>query len=685
MKKADLEQLAVPTLPKSRKDAIYKAQSVRYILRSACSPDRKTLIVAFYDREAAANGFPLPVAVLYLKKDAYLTKTLVEGKTIWRECRIKKILGIRDYGYRRENICLTLSDDKRIRHFLTEQSSFPDFYGSKKEQPAIELLEHFQTDILGLRLAEKKARFAEEVDLRMEEVPRRLPKSFAKWVDSKPLLHSRYIFYQRIKRNVAECTCTHCGHDFLLERGKGRQFPTHNAKGQCPVCGTKATFKVKGRTAQLSDREYAAIAQRTKKDEVVIRFFTLHRDFVGPNYETVCSESARLFLSNSGEVTGKYKDGWSAKTNRHGWHPVNDTIVGTAREVDFEVRLGMYRSVWNDWFQKRYLFTRNLHSILKQLNLSFDLKRVFQREAVDVTSHLLRSFKYPFAPSLYRIGLERLSCDLLGGYFDPVSEVRTGPLHKQLGISKDVLRWAMEGNWGKEMLHFAASMNDPRLQKDEISWFVEKEIPILETQTVHQYATYHRMIRYLTEQQEKHSGLNAYSREHMLIGQWRDYLDMCRKLEYDLKQDRVVFPTDLQREHDKVVTLIKVQQNAEADQKIREIYPGLEEEYGYEDEQYLICPPQSFQDFMQEGKQLEHCVCANGYYNGHIKGERLIFFVREKVDVQKPFYTLEYDVVGQRIMQLRGYRNQAAPREVRQFVDGWLARKCRGKRRKQAA
>ena len=66
MKKAELEQYAIPTLPKSRREAVYRTQSVQYILRSEYSPDRKTLVVAFYDREAAANGFPLPVGILYL-------------------------------------------------------------------------------------------------------------------------------------------------------------------------------------------------------------------------------------------------------------------------------------------------------------------------------------------------------------------------------------------------------------------------------------------------------------------------------------------------------------------------------------------------------------------------------------------------------------------------------------------
>ena len=66
MKKAELEQYAIPTLPKSRRNAVYRTQSVRYILRSGYSPDRKTLFVTLFDGVAAPNGCPVRVVILYL-------------------------------------------------------------------------------------------------------------------------------------------------------------------------------------------------------------------------------------------------------------------------------------------------------------------------------------------------------------------------------------------------------------------------------------------------------------------------------------------------------------------------------------------------------------------------------------------------------------------------------------------
>lgn len=683
MKKAELEQYATPTLPKSRREAVYRTQSVQYILRSEYSPDRNTLIVAFYGRESAANGFSLPVGVLYLREDEYLTKTTKGSEVKWRECRLHRAL---EMGYSTESVCLTQIDQKRILAFLKRWSDFPQYYEENQDKPIEDLLEQFQTDILARRLKKTKERRAAKVDLRMAEVPRRLPKSFSRWADETPLLHSRYVYYQYLKKNLASCFCTHCQQEFLMKKGKAKPFPAHKKEGRCPHCGSAVIFKVISRTRSFEDHENAAVMQRTKKGEAVVRFFSLWRHFDKPCSlpRTGYYENGRLFLSPKGEITGEYKYGHSASMGRYGWYPVKDQLAGRKEEIDFHINLGMFHCYENLWFEKRYLFPANLHAMLKRLNLSFDLKRVFRAGKVDVTSYLLRSFKYPFAPSLYRIGLEQVGRDLLAEYFDPTSGITSGPLHKQLGISKKELGWVRESGWGMQEIGFMATLRDPTIQKDEVRWFVEHKIAVEAIRPFRQLTTYHRMIRYTEEQKQRLGVHYAYSSIPRVIKQWQDYLEMCKKLDYDQKQDRVLFPRDLQEEHDKLVQLIQVRENAEADQKIQELYPGLKQRYLYEEAGYLIRPPRNFEDFVKEGASLTHCVCAAGYYKGHIAGDHLIFFVRGLADAEKPLYTLEYDVKRQKVLQLRGHHNRAAPPEVKAFVDRWIKEKCLMGGKKQA-
>ena len=109
---------------------------------------------------------------------------------------------------------------------------------------------------------------------------------------------------------------------------------------------------------------------------------------------------------------------------------------------------------------------------------------------------------------------------------------------------------------------------------------------------------------------------------------------MCIKLGYDLKQKRILFPRNLRNEQDKVVQLVQVQHNPEMDKKIKQLYPMLCQRYGYQDKHYIIRPPMDFEDFIQEGVALLHCVCTNGYYRGYVEGTRLIFFVRDMDECQ---------------------------------------------------
>ena len=88
MKKKDLLTLPVPRLPKARGDAVYRLDTVQYILRSTLSKNEKILVIAFFDREAAANGFSNPSGVLSLGRDQYLTHRWKDGRAYWKESRL---------------------------------------------------------------------------------------------------------------------------------------------------------------------------------------------------------------------------------------------------------------------------------------------------------------------------------------------------------------------------------------------------------------------------------------------------------------------------------------------------------------------------------------------------------------------------------------------------------------------
>ena len=123
-----------------------------------------------------------------------------------------------------------------------------------------------------------------------------------------------------------------------MKKGKAKPFPAHKKEGRCPHCGSAVIFKVISRTRSFEDHENAAVMQRTKKGEAVVRFFSLWRHFDKPCSlpRTGYYENGRLFLSPKGEITGEYKYGHSASMGRYGWYPVKDQLAGRKEEMRYE-------------------------------------------------------------------------------------------------------------------------------------------------------------------------------------------------------------------------------------------------------------------------------------------------------------------------------------------------------------
>ena len=672
MKKKDLLTLPVPRLPKARGDAVYRLDTVQYILRSTLSKNEKILVIAFFDREAAATGFSNPSGVLYLGRDRYLTHRWKDGRECWKESRLPYAM---DRDCSQKSICLTRQDENRILSFL-ENWDPVEGGGQKKHMRDITFkIEEYQTHILKRRLQATKERRAQQIDRRMEDVPP-IPPSFPSWLEEGPLLNSRYVLYQRTSRNMAHCFCTHCRNHFWTKRDAVGLFPAHNESGFCPICHSRITYKQRWRSSYLHDSANAALFQKSRKGELLLRYFTADWEYVSAEQRgnIRLHERARLFFNASGKITGQYKYGHSAKTGRYGWYNTRDQLTGPPEHLSYEVRLGMYQTQVNVWFQEHDLYPYNLHAMLQYAGLSYDLKR-YLHKPVDVTGYLLNGLQYPYAPSLYRIGLERVAKDILEEHTIPIAPDVPGPLHKKFGVSKEMMGWVKKYQWGMKEINLMAAIGC-KITEEELGWILNNSISTQHISYLRQYVSIHKLIRYLNRQvRERESTPQWYtgSLVKTYAGDWKDYLQMCEDLGYDMRQDRVLFPKNLRDEHDKMVQLTKVRFDLEMDQKIQKLFPTLDQAYSYAADGYRIRPPKDFQEFVDEGANLLHCVCANRYYVSHVDGHNLIFFVRKESDPEQPFYTVEYDAAEGTVRQLRGFRNRAPSPEIQSFVDEWAS------------
>jgi hypothetical protein len=96
--------------------------------------------------------------------------------------------------------------------------------------------------------------------------------------------------------------------------------------------------------------------------------------------------------------------------------------------------------------------------------------------------------------------------------------------------------------------------------------------------------------------------------------------------------------------------------------------------YKFEDDKYQIVLPRSSADIVNEGVALHHCVKT--YVTKVTQHETNILFLREKSNLDKPFFTIEVSN-NQCIRQIHGFGNRwpATEPNVIPFIDKWVEAK----------
>ncbi len=161
-----------------------------------------------------------------------------------------------------------------------------------------------------------------------------------------------------------------------------------------------------------------------------------------------------------------------------------------------------------------------------------------------------------------------------------------------------------------------------------------------------------RMFRYLTE-----NNISAVI--------YRDYIDQCRKLGYDMHDTAIGLPHDLLAAHERFSQIINYEK---AEKAKREFAKWFEKRkiFEYETDTLILRQPLCYEEIIAEGRALCHCV--GGYAERHSEGKTNIFFIRKKSEPLKPYYTIE--VAAYHIVQCYGYKNNrtiAKPDEIKAF------------------
>ena len=196
-----------------------------------------------------------------------------------------------------------------------------------------------------------------------------------------------------------------------------------------------------------------------------------------------------------------------------------------------------------------------------------------------------------------------------------------------------------------------------------------------------EHMTPHRFTRYLEQQypalctRKNQYGGQHYRDMQAVVSEYRDYLDMCVKLGYDMSNSFILYPKDLQQAHDEVQVRYKTKVDAQLRRDFKAAMWAISGHLDFEQDGMKLLLPATPDDIIAEGHALHHCV--GGYVDRVAKKECIILFLRQCEDVDKPFFTVE--VRGGKVVQVRGMRNCDATPEVKTFMAQWERRVLRDK------
>lgn len=149
-------------------------------------------------------------------------------------------------------------------------------------------------------------------------------------------------------------------------------------------------------------------------------------------------------------------------------------------------------------------------------------------------------------------------------------------------------------------------------------------------------------------------------------------MDMAKKLRYDLSEETVMYPKNLEERHDIAAAAIEVIEDTAKARRMKRRTKVLKEQYEYSDGKFAIVVPETLQSIIREGKEQHHCV--GSYAEQHCAGRTTILFLRRTNDMNKAYGTIEMSVTDPaKLIQLRGHRNCDTPRrESKDFIGRWL-------------
>ena len=650
LNKRKCREFANPDLKMAWNNGLLHADQIDFIIRTAIKiiSHHKTLVLYVYPRLQAVQGDFRPLWAVFQDKADYITlERREDGSFRWRTAAFEN-LG-EDWSFTRKCAFYSAKDEERVTSYLKSNSG------------GIKALTSFQSNILENRRRERRKMREKEIVSRMECIPA-LPRNLKNWIH-KSVMPAYFFYNYKCGGMDVPGTCTSCGHEIRLSNVK------QGNKGICPHCKRELIMKPRSRRGScMSDRDTCQVIQNTGNGELLIRIIKVWYTYRTDKPEIQIYENARQFI---------YLDA-DGKACHESYHYSYRSGILT------DWKKGERPALFSQW---QYHFEADTCGRLYSKNLTNELKGTawqycpianfynhFQ-EPMQALPFLRAYLKHPRLEHLAKVGFWNIVSDLAYRYYPDCLDETQNRTHQILKVAAEDIGFLRELEVDIPTLKIFQEYSGLKDRRRLLCWQLEQKVerdilPILQHMTVHKFIRYiESQFGFLRLRRTSHGTLR-YKGMQDLVSEYRDYLDMCRKMGYDMKNSFVLNPKDLQKSHDKAARRFKQRKDALVKRDFIAIYQQLSGQLDFEKDGMKIVYPATPDDVVKEGHALHHCV---GSYTERVaEKECIILFLRKCSEEEKSFYTVE--VRNQKAVQVRGKGNCAMTPEVKSFIAAWEQR-----------
>lgn len=554
---------------------------------------------------------------------------------------------------------MTEEDTNLVRAWCKNNAPFSFFSTGIN---GVQILRDYQQKVRETALKRRRDKIRKQVDEVMKEI-RPLPQAVMDWIRDDLMKEYRYFFYDYQKgKQVQKGTCSHCKQEVTIEGVK------HRGIRECPHCHSRviciANRKFKESIARMWDESAFSYIQPTR-DGWCVRYFQVISLLWGKknlrkDQHYTLQETGRYFYSRSQNgYTGFYE-----------WQ--NFFQTGEYRFCKVEERFPHTCRIYPDTLD----VIRRQDERLQYIPLA-EITRQIKTDACRLIESCCKS---PMQVEYFaKMGLWRMLEGTLSRYGHQMPEGRTP--QEVFGLSGQPL---------KEILSINPSWSELDIYR-KIS--AQQKVDLAVFQRLYARVTYpyrlpdiaqHLSLQKIENYLDKQEVLEGKRVPDIILGDWLDYLNACKKLGYDLSDDRILRPKDLTKAHDDATALAKEKENQRTAQRIEQAAQKWNG-YAWQSDGLLIRPIRSYRELVTEGQKLKHCVAS--YAKSYAEGSCKLFCIRRQSDPDTPYYTLELGKEDN-LVQYRGYRNDAENKyqpqeEVRKFVAQWMKKIVEAKKDKK--